>query len=322
MLIFITGHRKSGTTLLHSLFDNHPDIDVYPTDFTFFYSYFPYYTKNLKNKKKLIERIMLITNNTINKYFIKKKILTKKEILFFNKKLLKKLEKINLRSKKSIFKVIINHWINLKGKRIKKKILIKETSQSIYFDEYKKIFPNLKMINIVRDPRDNFASIKSGQKKYYSKIGLSYLQNFANVLFRSRQDLLSCFYNKKNKRFKFITYENLVKNPKKTMKRLCLFLKIKYSDILVNPTFGGNKFYGNNFNKKFIGISKNNANNWRKRITSEESNIIEFYLSDMLKIYKYKTFSNKIKIKKDFSKFNDLINSKYFFVDSFKNVKK
>ena len=42
----------------------------------------------------------------------------------------------------------------------------------------------------------------------------------------------------------------------------------------------------------------------------------------MLKVYRYKTFTNKIKIKKDFSKFNDLINSKYFFVDSFKNVKK
>ena len=83
------------------------------------------------------------------------------------------------------------------------------------------------MINIIRDPRDNFASIKSGQKKYYSKIGLSYLQNFASVLFRSRQDLLSCFYNKKNKNFKFITYENLVKNPKKNNEEVCSFLKVK-----------------------------------------------------------------------------------------------
>lgn len=322
MLIFLTGHRKSGTTLLHSLFDNHPDIDVYPTDFTFFYSYFPYFTENLKSKKKLIERLMHLTDNTINKYFVKKKILKRKDIIFFNKKLFKKLKKINLRSKKSIFEVILEHWSNLKGKKLKKNILIKETSQSIYFDEYKKIFPNLKMINIIRDPRDNYASIKSGHKKYYSKIGLGYLQNFASVLFRSRQDLLSCFYNKKNKNFKFITYENLVKNPKKTMKQLCSFLKLKYLDILINPTYNGKKFYGNNFNKKLIGINKKNVNNWKKRITSEEANIIEFYLSDMLKIYRYKTFTNKIKIKKDFSKFNDSINSKYFFVDSFKNVKK
>ena len=28
----LTGHRKSGTTLLHKLFDGHPDLNVYPVD--------------------------------------------------------------------------------------------------------------------------------------------------------------------------------------------------------------------------------------------------------------------------------------------------
>ena len=54
MIIFLTGHRKSGTSLLQRLFDNHPDIDVYPTDLTLFYNYFPYYTMNYNNKKLLI----------------------------------------------------------------------------------------------------------------------------------------------------------------------------------------------------------------------------------------------------------------------------
>ena len=83
MLIFLTGHRKSGTTLLHSLFDDHPDIDVYPTDFTFFYSYFPYFTENLKSKKKLIRRLMHLTDNTINKHFVKKKNFKKKRYNIF-----------------------------------------------------------------------------------------------------------------------------------------------------------------------------------------------------------------------------------------------
>ena len=62
-----------------------------------------------------------------------------------------------------MLKEILKHWENLKGTKLKN-ILIKETSQSIYFYEYLKIFKNIKMIHIVRDPRDNFASIKSGQK--------------------------------------------------------------------------------------------------------------------------------------------------------------
>ena len=40
--IFLTGHRKSGTTLLKSLIDGHPDINVYPTDLTLLYAYFPH----------------------------------------------------------------------------------------------------------------------------------------------------------------------------------------------------------------------------------------------------------------------------------------
>ena len=52
--IFLTGHRKSGTTLLKSLLDGHPKISSYPTDLTLMYSYFPHvkFQKHTKNKLK------------------------------------------------------------------------------------------------------------------------------------------------------------------------------------------------------------------------------------------------------------------------------
>ena len=171
------------------------------------------------------------------------------------------------------------------------------------------------MINIIRDPRDNYASIKSGLKTYYNKIGIDYLQNFASVLFRSRQDLLSAHFNRNQKNFEIISYENLLKNPKKIMKSLCNFLNIKFYDILLKPTIRGLNFEGNNFNNKIYGISKKNMRNWKNRITAEEQNIIEFYNSDVMKIFSYKISKN---LNKDFSKFNDEINSRYFFKDSFK----
>ena len=230
----------------------------------------------------------------------------------------KKLEKINLKSKRDVFNTILLHWENLKGEKLKKIILIKETSQSIYFDYYYKNFKNIKMINIIRDPRDNYASIKSGLIKYYNKIGISYLQNFASVLFRSRQDLLSSFFNSNHKSFKIVSYESLVKNPKKIIKNLCNFLKIKYYNQLLEPTISGKKFYGNNFKNKLFGISKKNVNNWRSRITNQEKNIIEFYLNDVMRIYGYKCSKNLKKLNHDFSFFNDKINSKYFYADRFK----
>ena len=47
------------------------------------------------------------------------------------------------------------------------------------------------MVNIIRDPRDNFASIKSGLKKYYEKFGEDNISSLTSTIFRARQDLIS-----------------------------------------------------------------------------------------------------------------------------------
>ena len=44
--LFITGHRKSGTTMLASLFDGHKDLSVYPTDLSLMYAYYPNFNIN------------------------------------------------------------------------------------------------------------------------------------------------------------------------------------------------------------------------------------------------------------------------------------
>ena len=42
-LLFITGHRKSGTTMFANLFDGHKDFLVYPSDLCLLYAYYPFY---------------------------------------------------------------------------------------------------------------------------------------------------------------------------------------------------------------------------------------------------------------------------------------
>ena len=104
MIIFLTGHRKSGTSLLLRLFDNHPDIDVYPTDLTLFYNYFPYYTSNYDNKKILIKKIFSVIDQTINRFFLSQNLISDKKIKSLNIQLQENLKKINLKSKKNYFK--------------------------------------------------------------------------------------------------------------------------------------------------------------------------------------------------------------------------
>ncbi len=57
MPIFLAGHRKSGTSLLHMLFDGHPSLMAYPTDLTVMYAYYPHYTEKLKRDSELRARL-------------------------------------------------------------------------------------------------------------------------------------------------------------------------------------------------------------------------------------------------------------------------
>ena len=43
----------------------------------------------------------------------------------------------------------------------------KTTSSEFYATEIIKWFPNAKFIHLIRDPRDNFASLKSGWEERY-----------------------------------------------------------------------------------------------------------------------------------------------------------
>jgi hypothetical protein len=54
-ILFITGHRKSGTTMFANLFDGHEDFCVYPSDLTILYAFYPYFIGkefSFKSKKK------------------------------------------------------------------------------------------------------------------------------------------------------------------------------------------------------------------------------------------------------------------------------
>ena len=53
-LFILTGHRKSGTSMFHRLFDGHPDINLYPVDLSILYAYFPCFTSDLKDRKSVV----------------------------------------------------------------------------------------------------------------------------------------------------------------------------------------------------------------------------------------------------------------------------
>lgn len=324
--LIITGHRKSGTSLLSSLFDEHPEVSVYPTDISILYAFFPKFTKLYKNKpifyNARLKKVIFKSLKNSGKSFGAQKSSSKYATEVFNS--FRKIPKKHRNNPKKLVQFLINGFLKSQKKlreNVKRNILIKETSVISYMPSL--LDKKTKIIVLIRDPRDNFAAINAGVKKYYSKFGEDELTALASTINRIKFDLsLASHYKKiKDKKFFFIKFETLVASPKKTIQRLCRFCKIKFNVKLLKPTVHGKPAGGNNFDGiRFASISNKNIGQYKKRLPSVYIKVIEWFLEKEMKDWGY--IKKPLKLKESYLKaieaFYQWYNIKYFFKDSFK----
>ncbi len=318
-LIFLTGHRKSGTTLLHNLFDGHKDACIYPVDLSIFYAYFPGYAQDKSlTTKDLTERLRTITKTNLSDVFQES---TELNFESFWEAFCDQIDDDQLRSKKPVLTALLTAWKQEIGDNSDRPIIIKETTQSIYIHEILQGFPTCKFIHIVRDPRDNYSALKSGVEKYYSKLGEDNLKTIASLINRVKLDFQSARNNLKNYKdcFTTIRFEDLVTNPKPEMERLAKFCNIEFDQSMLQPTRFGVDFSGNSYEqKKFTGISPDNISRWNERIDENEAQIIEYWLGDLMLHFGYERAFSENCSQMAFSKFYDWYNSEYFQSDPYK----
>ena len=285
-VIFLTGHRKSGTTLIKSLLDGHPSLCIYPTDLTLLYAYFPHCKFKNYSKKVLIDSVVKIVLKSLKsvKNYTK---YSSEELIKFKFYLKQNLKNKNLLSEKQVILTVLNSWKFFFKHNDNNILLVKETTQSMNIKVLKKIFSKLKFVQIIRDPRDNYGSLKSGLLKYYKKLGYNNENLLLSSIFRIKNDLKFARLLKKKKFFLIIKYEQLVKNPKREVGKVLNFLNISKKNFKIEPTNSNNKFLGNSFERIIKGISSSNVYSWKKRITKAEEDFINFYLEEEINFWKY-----------------------------------
>lgn len=321
-IVVIGGTRKSGTTLLHSLFDNHSNIIIPPHDLNVFYAFYPRWTSSFISKQKQKERLYKVTVLAwLDKY---KSYQNKKDYLETKKKLnlyfKKNYKKFNFNDINQLFDFTFKLAISPYEKKNKNLVILKETSFEFHLLNLKrKIF----FIKIIRDPRDILAAILSGLKKKYKKIGEDYYDIIFSTFYRYQlsERVTKMLEFKKNLKIKKIKFENLVIKPEFTLNDICIFLGIKFQKNLVRPTFLGKKYFGNNLdNSKFHKISSRNIGKWRSRLDFKTALYIESLLSPEIISNGYKM--NGKKIFKELGEIYAKINDKYFFKDRYNKLKK
>lgn len=293
--VFICGHRKTGTTLLINLFDNHPDLLVYPDDSGFWYVYYPLFDgEDISNDKKrevVLKNLIPRFERNINKPDV-----IKKEIKFDKEKFAKDFTEIISKTNYSTKEVLVAFAKTI-NKNVQKKNNFKywcekTTSTEIYALEIKKWFPKAKFIHLIRDPRDNWASLKSGWDKRYYKFNDDPRRLLQSLIDRGKLGLELAKHNIEiigSDSYKVIKFEDLTLKPKDTMKELSEFLDIRFTEELLIPTIIGKPWKGNNFeNLEFKKVSSINVNRWPDRIEQKEAMLIEYYFKDIMEYFGYK----------------------------------
>ena len=132
---------------------------------------------------------------------------------------------------------------------------------------FDQLFPDARLIQIVRDPRAVFASLKNRFMNCYGYHTKAH--RLPRLWNRSAREIPRL--RKDPSRFLVVRYEDLLANPQEVLENICAFGGFEFNECLLQPTRAGNGWEGNSaFYKSFNGISAAPVDTWRKYLTEHE----------------------------------------------------
>lgn len=294
--LFIGGHRKCGTTLFVSLLDGHKDLFIYPSESGFFYKFYPIFNSNQysyeEKESRMAEQIFKTLDEVVRGW-------TGLEACpnySFDKFLELFRNRIAGRKKESkdfldaLF-YAAHETLSPQDHESKRYWVEKTTSIEIYANTLFDWYPQAKFIHILRDPRDNYGAIKAGWDQNYQHQFDCKERLLQSVIDRARLGMEMAEVNQKRfgrEKYLVARYEDLVLSSEETLKKVCVFLGIDFQPSLLQPTFCGVPWKGNNYEtKKFDSISTSSVNRWKERIEEYEAKVLEFHFQDLMKKYGY-----------------------------------
>ena len=271
LMILIVGRNRSGTTLLVQMLNAHPDID----------------TAGEANILNAYKRLPLNNRDLALKTF---KDLYYKGELFEGYDLEDKAIDEIFEKEKSIEdilrKLVYHHFRNSRGKYL----CIKRPKWELAISALNKIFPNSKIIYMIRDPRGMIASTKKFSSTIINAPQISRLASNWNrcvVSYESTRRRLPS-------RIDMVRYEDLVKNSREELQRLCKFLNIEFKDRMLEfdkcttGAYGNFPRHNSSFEKKENGlIFTSSINKWKETLKEDETSLINSICGELMKRYGY-----------------------------------
>jgi hypothetical protein len=182
-----------------------------------------------------------------------------------------------------------------------KEIVCEQTPRNIFYGhDLLNIYPNSKIIHMVRDPRAVMASQKSKwrQKKLGARkiplleeirVWINYHPITMSKLWLKASN--AALKLSSSERVKLVKYEDFVESPEKIAKDICEFIGVEYEMEMLIISQMGSSYKKEKENHK--GISKAGLNRWQQNLTNGEINICETLTASLLNHFTYSPTTSK-----------------------------
>jgi len=217
-LFFILGRPRSGTSLLRTLFDAHPNVKI-PPEYPLFLLFYQRYKKKRRWSEEDIDSLLdELQIKKISRYLVFDHLQIDKEVL--RSRLLAMREDLNI---KDVIKLINYSSGSLYPKEEITLIGDKNPVYTVYANRIIGIYPEARFICIIRDPRDSFVSMRKFEFEATNPFLQASRWKYVIRMFRR-------MHQKYPGSFLLIRYEDLVSKPAVRFQEMCNFLEIPFTD--------------------------------------------------------------------------------------------
>ena len=290
-LALITQIQRSGGSLMSQLFDGHPEIHPHPHELMLGYKK-KYVWPILDLNEQPEQWFRVLFENMVIKHAregYKKGKEDRESFPFkFNPYLQKKIfleyidsaHSLNLRTVFDAYMTsYFGAWLNNQNNTGQKKFVTAFTPRLSFkkenMDLFFEVYPEGRVISLIRDPRNWYPSALRHGPKMYGDIKLALIQwnEGAQAMLRNKK-----LYGD---RIRLLKFEDLVAETDTVMRFLAEFLDIKFEDILLIPTFNKSPIKAHtSFKVENHGILKGTQSRY-KTLTESELEIIEDMTADI-----------------------------------------
>lgn len=289
--IFLLGAHKSGTSLLRSLFDGHPDLFVVPYETHLLRSLG--YKVNIGysgarggecTAEAFIQRVTADVKHqnwaedsyadAVNKGLFDEATFSS---VLKAKNLLTEQDRIE-----SLFRAIHASY-RYATKGVMGRVVEKSVSHAEHAARLKDLFPDAIFVQLIRDPYANWLALRKYKSKQFSAPLIAKMVKTFTVNYKS---LLS---NEKHlSNYMVIRYEDLVLQPEEVMKKVADHCQISFNPCLLQPSKGGSIWTGNSTsNQHFDGVSAERLEKRKNEIHPTDVHYVNLLYRKVVSHYGY-----------------------------------